>query len=170
MASRARSSPDLRCRAALLPALSFEPVVLPAGAARAAVPGLATSPDDLVMIVFADGDVGDDQAAVEVGRASNAWPNGARLRSLPLLPAVRVTGVRDRSRGELLAAADALLRVRGLRRRFAYDTLVLRADGAITAVFWTFEPADRGSGASSGPRRWSWRWRRAGSPGPRGRR
>jgi hypothetical protein len=161
MAPRALSSPDLRCRGSLLPALHFEPIVLPAGAARAAVPDLATSPDDLMMIVFADGDVGDDEASAEVGRASNAWPNGARLRSLPLLPALRLTGVRDRSREELLTAAEAVLADRGLQRRFAYDTLVLGADGALSAVFWTFEPADPGCGASAGRRRWSWRSLRA---------
>ena len=170
MPPRALSAPDLRCRGALLPALHFEPIVLPAGAARAAVPDLATSPGDLVMIVFAVGDVGDDQATVEVGRASNAWPNGARLRSLPLLPALRLTGVRDRSREELLAAAEPVLATRGLQRRFAFDTLVLGADGALSAVFWTFEPADPGSGASAGLRRWSWRSPRAGPRSPRARR
>ena len=83
-----------------------------------------------------------------MGRASNAWPNGARLRSLPLLPALRLTGVRDRPREELLAAAKAVLAARGLQRRFAYDTLVLGADGALSAVFWTFEPADPGRWAT----------------------
>jgi len=170
MPSRALSSSHLRCRGSLLPALHFEPVVLAAGAARAAVPDLAASPDDLVMIVFADGDDGDDEAPVEVGRASNAWPNGARLRSLPLLPALRLTGVRDHSRAELLAAAEPVLAARGLQRRFAYDTLVLRADGALSAVFWTFEPADPGPGASAALRRWSWRSLRAGPRSPRARR
>lgn len=170
MPSRAPPSPHLRCRGSLLPALHFEPIVLAAGAARAAVPELATSPDDLVMIVFADGDVGDDEARVEVGRTSNAWPNGARLRSLPLLPALRLTGVHGRSREELLAAADTALTARALRRRFAHDTLVLGADGALSAVFWTFEPAGPGPGASAGRRRWSWRSLRAGPPPPRAHR
>ena len=139
----------------MLPALYFEPVVLAAGAAPAAVAELATSPQDLVMIVFTHGDVGDDTVAVRVGRVSNAWPNAARRRSLPLLPALRLTGVLHRSREELLAAADAVLAVRQLQRRFAYDTLVLRADGAISAVFWTVGSRGRARAAWADRPRWS---------------
>jgi hypothetical protein len=145
----------VRCRGALLPALHFEPVVLPAAAARAAVAGLVTSPDDLVLMVFAAGDVGDDDAPVQVGRAANAWPNGARERSLPLLPALRLTDVAGRSHDELRATADAVLAERQLRRRFLYDTLVIAADGAISAVFWTFAPLDQAAGGAADPPRLS---------------
>ena len=121
-------------------------------------------------MVFPDGDVGDDDALVQVGTASNAWPNAARSRSLPLLPALRLTGVRGRSPDELRATAEAVLGARGLRRRFFYDALVIAADGAISAVFWTFESRDPAPGAPAGRRRWSWRSRRACPQGPRVRR
>ena len=139
MPSQSPPSAPVRCRGALLPALYFEPVVLPAAAARAAVPELVTAPEDLVLMVFPDGDVGDDDTEVQVGTASNAWPNGARARSLPPLPALRLTGVGDRSHDELRVAADAVLGARQLRRRLFYDTRVIAADGALSAVFWTFE-------------------------------
>jgi hypothetical protein len=138
----------------MLPALHFVPVVLPVAAALAAVADLAPAPDALVLIVFRDGDVGDD-GPVEVGPASNAWPNGALPRSLPLLPALRMTGVRDRSRGEITAAAQSALVALRLQRRYAHDALVLRADGATSALFWTLTSAGREHGASSGPPRWS---------------
>ncbi|MEA2195064.1 MAG: hypothetical protein QOG42_1498 [Solirubrobacteraceae bacterium] len=134
----------------MLPALYFEPVMLPFAAAMAAVTELAGSSSDLVLVVFPEGDVGDDGAAVEVGRVSNAWPYGARRRSLPLLPALRLTGAHGRSRDELAAAAAARLAAMQLRRRFAHDALVLRADGAISAVFWTISSAGRDRGASPG--------------------
>jgi hypothetical protein len=167
----ARSPPSapVRCRGALLPALYFEPVVLPAAAARTAVTGLVTSRDDLVLMVFPDGDVGDDGALVQVGRASNAWPNGARSRSLPPLPALRLTGVRGRSHDELQATAETVLEARGLRRRFFYDALVIAADGAISAVFWTFE-SPPAPDARADRRRWSSRSRRACRQPPRARR
>ena len=170
MPSPSAPSSPLRCRGALLPALHFEPVVLPAADARAAVAGLVTSPDDLVLMVFPDGDVGDDAALVQVGTASNAWPYGARVRSLPLLPALRLTGVRGRSHDELRAIADAVLGARQLRRRFFYDTRVIAADGAINAVFWTFESRDPALDAPADRRRWSWRSRRACPPPPCARR
>jgi hypothetical protein len=137
----------------MLPALHFEPVVLPAAVALARVAELAAPRDGLVLVVFPDGDVGDDDAAVEVGRASNAWPNAARRRSLPLLPALRLTGVRGRSRDELVAAAGAALSAMQLQRRFVYDATVVRADGAITAMFWTIAAARRDRGGPSDRRR-----------------
>ena len=158
------------CRGAILPPLYFEPVVLPAGAAAGAVTELITSCEDLVLVVFAQGDIGDDAAPVAVGRASNAWPNGPRRRSLPLLPALRLTGVGGLAREELLAAADAVLDARQLRRSFAYDALVLRADGTVSAVFWTFEAQDPGSAAPSDPPRWSRRSHRPCPPPLRARR
>ena len=170
MQPRSPPSAPVQCREALLPALYFEPVVLPAAAARAAVAGLVTSPDDLVLVVFPDGDVGDDDALVQVGTASNAWPNGARARSLPLLPALRLTGVRGRPPDELRAPAEAVLGAWQLRRRFVYDTRVIAADGAISAVFWTFESRGPALGAPAGRRRWSWRSRRACPQAPRARR
>ena len=170
MPSGRSATPSLVCRGGLLPALHFDPVVLPAAAARSAAAALARSSDDLVLIVYPDGDVGDDAAAVMAGRASNAWPNGARLRSLPLLPALRLTGVCDRSRAELSAAAEAVLGARQLERRLSYDALVLRADGAINAVFWTFRARDPAPAASDGRRRWSWRAPRSYPRAPRGRR
>ena len=154
----------------MLPALHFEPVVLPAAAARAAVAGLVTSPEALVLMVFPDGDVGDEDALVQLGTASNAWPNGARARSLPLLPAQRLPGVRGRSHDELSAAAEAVLVDRQLRRRFVYDAVVFAGDGAISAVFWTFASADPAPDARAGRRRWSWRSRRACPQRPRARR
>jgi hypothetical protein len=138
----------------MLPALHFAPVVLPVAAALAAVADFASAPDALVLIVFRDGDVGDD-GPVEVGRASNAWPNGARPRSLPLLPALRLTGVRDRSRREIAAAAQSVLVALHLQRRFAHDALILRADGATSALFWTLTSVGREHGASFDPPRWS---------------
>jgi hypothetical protein len=163
-------SAPFRCRGALLPALHFEPVVLRAADAQAAVSGLVTSPGDIVLMVFPDGDVGDDDALVQVGVATNAWPNGARSRSLPLLPALRLTGVRGRAHDELRATADAVLGAHGLRRRFLYDARVIAADGAISAVFWTFESPSSAHGAPADHRRWSWRSRRACPPAPRARR
>lgn len=144
--------------------------MLPAADARAAVARLVTSPDDLVLLVFPDGDVDDDAALVQVGTASNAWPNGARSRSLPLLPALRLTGVRGRSHDELRAIAETVLGAWGLRRRFLYDARVIAADGAISAVFWTFEALAPAIDARVDRRRWSWRSRRACRPPPRARR
>jgi len=141
----------------MLPALHFEPIVMSAAAALETVGDLAESPDDLVLMVFPHGDVGDDTASVMVGKASNAWPNGARRRSLPPLPALRMTGVRDRSRAELLAAAEAVFAGRPLQRRYAYDARVLGADGAISAVFWTITARDPDCDASSDRPRSSWR-------------
>jgi len=141
----------------MLPALHFEPIVMSAAAARGTVADLAASPDGLVLMVFPNGDVGDDTASVMVGKASNAWPNGARRRSLPPLPALRMTGVHDRSRAELLAAAEAAFAGRPLQRRFAYDALVLRADGAISALFWTITARDPDCDAPSVRPRSSWR-------------
>jgi hypothetical protein len=138
----------------MLPALHFAPVVLPVTAALAAVADFAPTPDAIVLIVFRDGDVGDD-APVEVGRASNAWPNGGRPRSLPLLPALRMTGVRGRSRSEITAAAQPALVALRLQRRFAHDALILRADGAASALFWTLTSVRREDGGSSDPPRWS---------------
>ena len=145
-------------------------MVLPAADARAAVAGLVTSPESLVLMIFPDGDVGDDDALVQIGSASNAWPNGARSRSLPLLPALRLTGVGGRSQDELRATAEAVLRARSLRRRFFYDTLVIAADGVVSAVFWTFESADPARDAPTDRRWWSWRSRRACPQAPRARR
>ena len=144
--------------------------MLSAAHARAAVAGLVTSPADLVLMVFPDGDIGDDDALVQVGTASNAWPNGARSRSLPLLPALRLTSVSGHSHDELRATAEAVLDAWGLRRRFFYDARVMAADGAISAVFWTFEAPDPAPGAPAGRRRWSWRSRPACPPSPRARR
>jgi hypothetical protein len=143
---------------------------MPAAAARAAVAGFVTSPDDLVLMVFPDGDVGEDGALVQVGRAANAWPNGARSRSLPLLPALRLTGVSGRSHDELRATAATVLGARGLRRRFFYDALVIAADGAISAVFWTFESPGPALDAPADRRRWSLRSRGACPQSPRARR
>ncbi len=154
----------------MLPALYFEPIVLSAAAARAAAADLAASPDGLVLMVFPDGDVGDDSASVMVGRASNAWPNGARRRSLPPLPALRLTGVDNRPRAELLAAAEAAFAGRPLQRRFAYDAVVLRADGAVSAVFWTITARDPADDGSSDRPRSSRRSRRSCRPPPRARR
>lgn len=154
----------------MLPALYFEPIVLSAAAALAAVAELAATPDGLVLMVFPDGDVGDDTAAVMVGRASNAWPNGARRRSLPPLPALRLTGVRDRSHAELLAAAEAAFAPRPVQRRFAYDARVLSADGAPSAVFWTITARNPDCDASSDRPRSSSRTLPPCRPPPRARR
>jgi len=167
---RALPPAGLVCRGATLPALHFEPIVLSAAAARAAVGDLAASPDGLVLMVFPDGDIGDETAAVMVGKASNAWPNGARRRSLPPLPALRMTGIRDRSRAELLAAAEAVFAGRPLQRRFAYDALVLRADGATSALFWTITARDPGDAGSSDRPRLSKRSPPSCRPPPRARR
>ena len=93
-----------------------------AAAALAAVGELAASPDGLVLIGLPGGRRRRRRRPRSmVGRASNAWPNGARKRSLPPLPALRLTDVRDRSRAELLAAAEAVfagrLRAAPLRLR-----------------------------------------------------
>ncbi len=147
----------LVCRPAMLPALYFEPVALPASAARAGAGTLALAPDGVALMVFPEGDVDDDDAIVELGSALNAWPNAARRRSLPLLPALRLTGVGGRSRDELVATADAMLIAERLERRFAYDTVIVAADGAVSAVFWTVRSKSPGSDAPSGRRQRSWR-------------
>lgn len=133
----------------MLPALHFEPIVLSVAAALAAVTELAATPEGLVLMVFPQGHVGDDSASVMVGRASNAWPNGARRRSLPPLPALRLTGVAGRPHAELVAAAEAAFAGRPLQRRFAYDAVVLGADGTIGAVFWTITARSPAPDASS---------------------
>ena len=151
MFRRATPPAGLVCRGALLPALHFEPMVCSAAAALAAITELAGTPEALVLMVFPHGHVDDDTASSWSAGRSNAWPNGARRRSLPPLPALRITGVGDRPYSALVAAAEAAFTGRPLQRRFAYDAVVLGADGTVNAVFWTIT-APASDGSSDRPR------------------
>jgi hypothetical protein len=77
-----------------------------------------------------------------------AWPEGPRARTIPPLPAIRITATGFTRYAQLEAAAAERLRADGLQRAHAWDLWTYAADGRLDAVFWTVEVA-----SASGPGR-----------------